>query len=263
MLGRAGDLNAAISTDNASVGINFAVVGDITGVAPTDLATTAAGNDDAGRYATALALISQLDETDTGASAGEIIASLSADLADGTFSDATKAAFDQAVVDIGRSPIAGNLDSEALTTVQGAINNEPEPAEFDGLSASMPNDQSEPLTGTVIVTDVNFDEDRVVAQTDVQTTYGTFSIEESGDWTYVLNTADPAVAGLEVGESVSEAIPLNSVDGTPASLAIRITALTQVAEISNTINGDTGELRLNLDRFVAESPILPALIFDA
>ena len=243
----AGDLNAALSTYNAAVGINFGVAGDITLIVPTNLATTAAANDDAGRYATALALISQIDANDSALEAGQIITNLSNDLADGTFSQGTLDSFNQAVVDLGTSPVAGNLDAEALTTVQGAINNLPEPAEFEGLSASIPNDQTAPLTGTVTVNDVNFGEDRVVAQTDVQTTYGVFTIVESGDWTYVLDTTDPVVAGLNVGESVNDIIPLTSADGTAANLIIRITALTQVAEIRNTINGDTGELRLNLD----------------
>ncbi|MGB5689046.1 MAG: VCBS domain-containing protein, partial [Woeseiaceae bacterium] len=85
------------------------------------------------------------------------------------------------------------------------------------------------------------------AQTDVQTTYGTFSIEESGAWAYTLDTNNAAVAGLAVGASVNDVIALTSVDGTTANLVIRITALTQVAEITNTINGDTGELRRDLD----------------
>ena len=243
----AGDLNAALTTYNPAVGINFAITGDITRTAPTNLATTAASNDEPGRYATALALISQLDANDGAATAGEIVTRLSTDLADGTFAQSTLDEFTQAIMDIAMSPVAGNLDADALTTVQGAINNLPEPAEFDGLSASVPNDQVAALLGTVTVTDVNFGEDRVVAQTDVQTTYGTFSIAESGEWSYVLNTADAEVAGLDVGESVNDIIALTSADGTAANLVIRITALTQVAEIRNTINGDTGELRLDLD----------------
>ncbi|MEL7024253.1 MAG: VCBS domain-containing protein [Pseudomonadota bacterium] len=243
----AGDLNSAVTTYNESVGINFAVTTNITETTPTDLASTAAANDDAGRYATALALISQLDANDMMASAGQIIADLSMDLFDGTFSQTALDDFGQAIMDIAGSPIAENLNADALMTVEGAINNLPEPATFEGLSASIPNDQTDPATGRVIVNDVNFGEDIVVAQTDVQTTYGTFSIVESGEWTYVLNVADPAVIGLDVGESVTDIIPLMSADGTEANLAIRITALTQVAEIRNTINGDTGELRYNLD----------------
>ncbi|MEO1576359.1 MAG: VCBS domain-containing protein, partial [Pseudomonadota bacterium] len=243
----AGDLNAALSTYNAAVGINFGIVGDITVVMPTDLTMMAAGNDDPGRYATALALISQLDANDTAATAGEVVAGLGMDLSDGTFSQDTLDDFGQAAMDLAGSPVGGNLNADALAVVEGAINNVPEPAEFDGLSASMANNQSEPLTGTVTVSDVNFGEDGVVAQTDVQTTYGTFSIAQSGDWSYTLNVADPEVLALDVGESVTDIIALTSLDGTAANLVIRITALTQVAEIRNTINGDTGELRLDLD----------------
>ena len=245
------DLNTAVSTHNATIGINFGVtdgtLGDITEIAPTNLATTAAVNDEAGRYATALALISQLDANDPVALSADIINSLAADLADGTFSQPTVDDFNAAVVDLGTSPVAGNLDNDALVAVQGAINNVQEPAVFDGLSATIANDQVTPLAGNVTVTDVNFGEDRVFAQTDVPTTYGIFSIVENGDWTYTLDTANATVAGLVVGESVFDTIALSSVDGTTADLVIRITALTQVAEITNTINGDTGELRRDLD----------------
>ncbi|MGB5580287.1 MAG: VCBS domain-containing protein, partial [Woeseia sp.] len=243
----AGDLNTAISTYNAAIAVNFGVLGDITKIVPTNLATTAAINDAAGRYATALALISQLDANDPVASAADIINNLGADLADGTFSQPSLDAFSQAAMDLGTSAVAGNLNSEALSAVESAINNAPEPAVFAGLNATIPNDQTDTLTGNVTVTDVNFGEDKVVAQTDVQTTYGVFSIAENGAWTYVLDTTNATVAGLAVGESVNDTIALSSVDGTPASLVIRITALTQVVEIRNTINGDTGELRRDLD----------------
>ncbi len=243
----AGDLNTALTTYNTAIGVNFGVAGDITTIAPTDLASTAASNDDAGRYATALALISQLDANDAVATAGDIISGLGTDLSDGTFSQSSIDDFNTAVTDVGTSAVAGNLDNNALLAVQSAINNVPEPAEFDGLSATIPNDQTMPITGTVTVTDVNFGEDRLIAQTDVQTTYGVFSIDENGAWTYALDTTDPTVVGLEVGGSVNDTVALTSVDGTTANLVIRITALTQVAEIRNTINGDTGELRRDID----------------
>ncbi len=243
----AGDLNTAISTHNTAVGLAFGIAGDITLVAPTDLATTAAADDDAGRYATALALISQVDATDTGATAGDIVNALGNELAVGPFSQPTLDDFNAAVIALGTSPVAGNLDTNALLVVQSAINNAPEPAVFDGLSATIPNDQATPLTGTVTVSDVNFGEDRVTPLTDVATTYGTFSIDENGAWTYTLDTANATVAGLEVGASVNDTIALTSADGTMANLVIRVTALTQVVEITNTINGDTGELRRNLD----------------
>lgn len=244
---QAGDLNLALTQFNASVGVNFGVSGNITEVTPTDVSTSPLGSDDAGIYATALALISQVDATDAAQTAAELVASISADLIDGVLSQATIDSFNQAALDITSSPIAANLNPDALTQVSGAINNVPEPATFEGLSASIANDETSPLTGMVVVNDVNFGEDRVIPQAETATTYGTFSIEESGAWTYVLDTANAEVSSLEVGESVSDVISLESADGTPAALVIRVTALTQVAEITNTINGDTGELRLDLD----------------
>ena len=244
---QAGDLNQALAQFNGSVGVNFAVSENITEVTPTDIASAALGDDEAGKYATALALISQLDATDTAKTAAEVIAAIAADLVDGVLSQETIDAFNQAASDITSSPVGGNLNADALSQVSGAVNNVPEPATFEGLSASIPNDQVAPLTGTVTVNDVNFGEDTVAPQTDVATTYGTFSIAETGDWTYTLDTTNGDVAGLEVGESVSDVIPITSADGTGAALVIRVAALTQVAEITNTINGDTGELRLDLD----------------
>jgi VCBS repeat-containing protein len=243
----AGDLNTAISTHNFAISINFGVFGDITEIAPTNLATTAAIDDEAGRYATAIAIISQTNANDAGATAADIINTLAADLLDGTFAQSSLDALNQAILDVQNSAVGGNLDSDALMVVERAINNAPEPAVFGDLDATIPNDQVATLAGAVTITDVNFGEDRAVAQTNVQTTYGVFSIEESGAWTYTLDTTDTDVAGLEVGQSVNDIIPLTSIDGTMANLVIRIAALTQVAEITNTINGDTGELRRDLD----------------
>jgi VCBS repeat-containing protein len=242
-----GDLNQALTTFNSAVGVNFGVSEDITELTPTDVASVALADDDAGNYATALALISQLDANAVGLTAGEVIASFSADLVDGILSLATVDAVNQAAIDIISSPVGVNLNADALTRVVDAINNVPEPATFEGVAVSIANDETSPLTGTVVVNDVNFGEDRVVAQTDVTTSYGTFSIAENGDWIYLLDTTNSEVAGLQVGDSVSDVIPLESADGTPTALVIRVTALTQVVEITNTINGDTGELRLDLD----------------
>ncbi len=251
----AGDLNAAVSTFNSAVAANFGISGDITELEPTNLATTVASNDDAGRYATALAIISQVDANDADASAAEVISSLSADLVDGTLSQPSLDALNTAVVDLAASAVADNLDDTALLVVESALNNAPEPAVFDGLSATIPNNQEEDLVGTVTVTDVNFGEDMIVAQTDAPTTYGTFSIDPNGAWIYTLDAANETVAGLAVGTSINDTIVLTSIDGTTASLVIRITALTQVVEITNTINGDTGELRLNLENHLLQGKL--------
>ena len=242
------DLNTAVSTHNAAMATRVGITGDITEIEPTDLTSSSAQDDDAGKYAVALALIAQLDADDPATSTADLLTMLSDDLADdGTLTQPNLDAFNTAVGNLAAAPVAGNLDDTALAVVQSAINNEPEAAIFDNLSSTIPNDQVTALTGSISITDANFGEDALSPLTDFQTTYGTINIAANGDWTYALNTEDETVAGLQVGGSVSDMIAISSVDGTPAILVIRITALTQVAQISNTINGDTGELRLNLE----------------
>ena len=250
-----GDLNSALTTYNRIVATMVAISGDITEISPTDLETTAAGNDDAGRYATVLAVIAQLDANDGERTVADIVGDISADLADGTLSQTTLDNFNTAITELPASAVGGNLDEAAVAVVQDAINNAPEPAVFEGLNATIPNDQTTPLAGGVTVTDVNFGEDQVNALSDFPTTYGTFSIDTDGAWTYVLDAANSTVAGLAVGASINDIVALSSVDGTAANLVIRITALTQVAEITNTINGDTGEVRLNLEEHLLQGKL--------
>ncbi|MBT5330866.1 MAG: hypothetical protein HOL48_03695 [Porticoccaceae bacterium] len=251
----AGDLNTAVTDHNTAVATAFGISGDITEVTPTDLSTTALTDDDAGIYATALALISQLDANDAVTSTEELIENIVAELADGTLSEDALTEVATAQADLATSPFAANLDDTAFTIVENALSNAPEPATFEGLSATIPNDQETPLTGSITVADVNFGEDSVAAQTDAATTYGSFTITEDGQWEYTLDTTNASVSGLEVGQSINDSVALASADGTAASLVVRITALTQVAEIANTINGDTGELRLNLEEHLLEGKL--------
>ena len=243
----AGDLNTALSVHNITVARTFAVSGDITEIMPTDLMVMAAAEDDEGRYATALVIIAQYDANSTDTSTAEDVAALAADLQDGSFSQATLDDLNQATADLDTTVVASNLNPAVTAQVQNAINNTPEPAMFDGLSATVPNDQVDPLAGMITVTDVNFGEDQVTPQSGTVTTYGTFSVVAEGNWTYSLDTQNETVAGLEIGESVNDVIAITSVDGTPANLVVRIARLTQVAEITNDIFGDTGELRYNLE----------------
>ncbi|WP_229804997.1 VCBS domain-containing protein [Alteromonas halophila] len=127
------------------------------------------------------------------------------------------------------------------------------PAEFSGLSATVQNNVTEPLTGEISVTDVDENESSIVAQTDTTITYGTFSISESGEWSYNLNTDDPVVAGLaNASESVEDNAVIESADGTVATLVITIIGVNpasgnnQAAVIRDLTDDDTGELRFTL-----------------
>lgn len=98
----------------------------------------------------------------------------------------------------------------------------------------------------VIVSDPNFEEDRVVAQTDVVLDYGRFSISADGSWSYTVDVANDTVANLEVGNSVNDSVTIASIDGTTADMSFRVAALTQVVKITD-IGNDTGEIRFSVN----------------
>ena len=232
---------------NARFGIRF----DITQVLPTAVGVVALGADaNADRYGSVLALLSQLDADDADKDMATIIADIATDLADGSFSDATLDLFETAQLNLqSTSQVAGDVDESLLDVIGSAIgyNNDPVAAIIEGvLSGTVQNTAVDPLMGTAIVTDPNFEEDAFIAQTDVVLDYGTFSINAQGNWSYTVDIANDTVASLEVGNSVNDAITVETIDGTTAEITIRVAALTQVVKISD-IGNDTGEIRFSVD----------------
>jgi len=145
------------------------------------------------------------------------------------------------------------IKSSATAIVKGVDT----PAVFSGLTASVVNSVTEDLTGTD-----DDGESMAEIQTDVATTFGLFSISETGAWTYTLDTSNATVASL-VGENdtVMDTIAIASIDGTSAELVITITGTsnttsvpTKVAKITDNMTDDAGELRYKL----STSDIIPA-----
>ncbi|MFM9938440.1 MAG: VCBS domain-containing protein [Hyphomicrobiaceae bacterium] len=74
-------------------------------------------------------------------------------------------------------------------------------------------------TGQLTITDVDSPEE-FAPQIDVAGTYGTFSIDSAGAWTFVANTAFDE---LPAGTNLSEVFNVFAVDGTPTTVTITIT----------------------------------------
>ncbi|MDO7085821.1 VCBS domain-containing protein [Pseudocolwellia sp. AS88] len=233
---------------NARFGIRF----DTTEVAPTVVGTDALGADGADnndRYGSVLALISQLDADNTDADISTVISDLSTDIADGDFADSLDI-FEAAQANLqSTSQVASFADSDLLDIIGASVGyNDTQvvaiiEGEFDGV---VRNTAEEAFTGSLTIIDPNFSEDSFIEQTDVVLTYGSFSIDADGTWSYTVNTENETVASLEVGDSVTDSITIASVDGTTAEITIRVAALTQVVEITNTA-GDTGEILFRVD----------------
>ncbi len=151
------------------------------------------------------------------------------------------------------------IKSSATAAIKGIDT----PATFSGLTAKVANNVTEDATGVVNISDDDPGEDMAEVQTDVATTFGTFSIAETGAWTYTLDTANPTVLSLvDEDDTVIDTIAIASIDGTPAELVITITGApaagglpTNVAKITDNMTDDAGELRYKLDSAIPQGKL--------
>ena len=127
------------------------------------------------------------------------------------------------------------------------------PATFSGdLTAAIANNVSGAITGTVVVSDDDANENAMEAQANLTTTFGTFSVLATGEWTYTLDTSNATVASLvDAGDIVTDTVAISSVDGTAAEVVYTISgaedvAPTKVARLTDNMTDDAGELRYKL-----------------
>ncbi|WAJ71655.1 VCBS domain-containing protein [Catenovulum adriaticum] len=100
-------------------------------------------------------------------------------------------------------------------------------------------------SGNLVITDPNLAEESFEIQEDITTTYGTFTIDANGAWTYALDT-DSAEIKAHKGDGVTKPAPLidnivvTAADGTEAVLPITIDPLVGgnlVAEVGSDKDG--------------------------
>lgn len=129
---------------------------------------------------------------------------------------------------VDNDEFAETVTSEATAAVAPLA---PTDAEFSGdLSTKITSSQTESVTGTAIVTDLNEGEDSFQALNEITTTYGIFSITESGKWTYTLDTSNDSVAALTADDDdLIDTILISSYDDTDTALEITITGAEIVA----------------------------------
>ncbi|EZH83806.1 outer membrane adhesin like protein, partial [Ectopseudomonas composti] len=84
-------------------------------------------------------------------------------------------------------------------------------------------------SGTLSISDVDSPE-TFVAQSNVAGSYGSFSIDAAGNWTFVANSA---FNELNVGQSYSESFKVSSADGTESSVTVTINGTNDAAVLSS------------------------------
>lgn len=135
---------------------------------------------------------------------------------------------------------ADGTDGLVSITIVG-VNDTPSFNQGDGINAAViTNQQSDPITGLLTVSDPDIGESEFVAQTAVSSHFGIFSIASDGAWVYRLNTANTSVMGLQSeNETLLDNIQVTSVDTTSANIVITIRGVTGPSS-SSLVKGSIG-----------------------
>ncbi len=107
-------------------------------------------------------------------------------------------------------------------------------------TGSVTEDSVATATGTVAATDVDSSA-AFVAQSDVVASYGTFSIDAAGAWSYTLDNASTAIQALGVGDVLHELVTVATADGTTRQIDITINGSNDAATITGTATGSVAE----------------------
>lgn len=101
------------------------------------------------------------------------------------------------------------------------------------LSGSVIEDTSLSVQGISTVSDVDAGESSFKVQNNVDTNYGSFTINASGEWVYQLSNDLTAVQLLSENNTLQDNISIQSFDNTSATIAINITGNDDIPAINS------------------------------
>ncbi|MDL3984738.1 VCBS domain-containing protein [Shewanella xiamenensis] len=78
-------------------------------------------------------------------------------------------------------------------------------------------------SGQLTISDPDAGQDHFTAQTNVAGSYGTFSLDQAGHWTYVSDNSQTAVQQLKAGETLTDSLTVQSVGGTTHTVTVTLT----------------------------------------
>ncbi|WP_037422617.1 VCBS domain-containing protein, partial [Shewanella xiamenensis] len=82
--------------------------------------------------------------------------------------------------------------------------------------------------GQLTISDPDADQDHFTAQTNVAGSYGTFSLDQAGHWTYVSDNSQTAIQQLKAGETLTDSLTVQSVGGTTHTVTVTLTGSNDV-----------------------------------
>ncbi len=107
-------------------------------------------------------------------------------------------------------------------------------------AGAVTEDDTDTATGTLVATD--FDGDDTIVASSGSALFGSFEIDAQGNWTYVLDNANPAVQALDAGETLTDSFDVFAEDGTVQTIEITINGADEIIEVpadAPLIVGDT------------------------
>ncbi|MEN9360529.1 MAG: hypothetical protein RL095_2064, partial [Verrucomicrobiota bacterium] len=134
----------------------------------------------------------------------------------------------------------GSTSTQTISLNLAAVNDLP--VFGSGISGSATEDQILPVSGSLGISDVDAGESFLVARTGVAGSYGSFSIDSAGAWSYTLDNGKAAVQGLGAGQSTAESFLVSSFDGSASqAVTISIQGRNDLALISGTASASIQE----------------------
>ncbi len=96
-------------------------------------------------------------------------------------------------------------------------------------------------SGTLAVVDPDAGQSSFNAQTATSGTYGAFTLNAAGNWTYALNIGASVVQALKAGQVATDQFTVSSVDGTVMTVTITVTGANGAAVIGGSSTGALSE----------------------
>jgi VCBS repeat-containing protein len=127
-----------------------------------------------------------------------------------------------------------SLDGTATTTIDVTITGSNDAATITGATSGSVTEDAVPNTasGDLNSTDVDNANDSwnvVSSPHATANSYGTYTIDATGHWTYTLDNTNAAVNGLSTGATLTDTFTVTTVDGTSQLVSVTINGHTDVA----------------------------------
>lgn len=134
-----------------------------------------------------------------------------------------------------------------ITITISGVDSTQTPAVISGDSTGSLSADGTTATGTLVVTDPDTGEDETVAQTAATTSFGSFTINTDGQWTYTVDNANATLIALGANDSVDDTVTVTSVDGTSLALTITINGVNEDPTFGTGSAVDSASISNDLD----------------